>query len=582
MINFMRNRARSLTAFTSFSIAVSAVVAIVVFTPVPCDALPSFFDPVEERTLVRSIITAMTPEELLGQVFFLGYQGSRPSSQIENWIRNRSLGGVKIFTRNVASLTSLASDIRRMQEMAMANRFHIPLLVATDQEGGWVRHVRSGSSVTPGNMALGAGGNPGDAYKTGYYLGMELRHLGINMNFAPTVDVYSNPSAIVIGPRAFSSDARFTGLMALAYFQGMQKAGVISTAKHFPGHGDTDKDSHGYLPEVQVSFETLWERDLLPYRFLIKEGLPAVMSGHIAFPKVLKNRLPATVSSFFLRDVLRDRLDFQGVVVTDDLEMDGVHLHQRAFDVPSVSIQALEAGNDMVLLSHTPALQERAWYRMMERLRGDRTFRLRVEEAVGRILRLKLQYLKSGFPILPDVEVVRKRVPLEEAGEFFFDSSCRAVTLLRGEDIPYRGEADERILLIGQKEEFFREGQRRFPGAERYKFPYQPLEWSRNLDRQRVPQLVKGYDTVIFCLTNQNSLEVLRELKGFKGKLFVISALTPVYLSQVPWVESAIAVYSLSGDSFRAGFGALVGDFEAEGRLPLDETMGIKGRSPSQ
>ena len=165
-------------------------------------ALPSFWDDLPDEELIEAILSEMTEEELLGQVFMLGYVGKRPSGEILNWIRSRNLGGVKIFTRNVDTLAGLAASIDEMQEAAATGRFQIPLFMSTDQEGGWVRHIKLETSQTPGNIALGASRLPQDALLTGYYIGQELKSLGINMNFAPTTDVYSNPSATVIGPRA--------------------------------------------------------------------------------------------------------------------------------------------------------------------------------------------------------------------------------------------------------------------------------------------------------------------------------------------------------------------------------------------
>ena len=533
--------------------------------------LPSFWDDLPDEELASKIMNAMTDKEMLGQVFFLGYLGTTPSEHVMRWIGEGHIGGVKLFPRNVQELTYVADGIYEMQEKALNGRFGIPLLIATDQEGGWVQHVRKGSSESPGNMAIGAGEKPYDAFQTGYYLGMELRALGINMNFAPTVDVYSHPSAVVIGPRSFSSDPELTGIMALAYFQGMKKAGVICTAKHYPGHGGADRDSHGYLPEVSATFETLWERDLLPYRLLIKEDLPAIMGGHLAFPKIMSAKIPSTLSSFFLQEVLREKLKFQGVVVTDDLEMYGVH--QGEMDLPTVSRRALMAGNDMILLSHTPSLQDDTWDELSRTFSRDRAFRTRVEEAVRRILLLKLQHLKNSFPLLPDVAAVSDRVPHPDAEAFFFDSACRAITLVRDEAFPYSPPEDEKILLVGQLDAFFSEGRRRFPWADSYSYPYYPLEWSRGEDRLRVPDVADDYDAVIFCLINQNSLEVLQELEGYEGRLYVLSLLSPVYLQEVPWVKSAVAVYGMGSDSLRAGFSVVCGDYQAEGKLPISEFM---------
>ena len=409
--------------------------AFLLSSPLNAFTQPSFYDPLPDEQLVERLIAEMTDMELLGQVFFLGYVGTSPSPYIKDWIRDRSLGGVKIFRRNVGDLTTLAAGVREMQDLALRHRLGIPLLVATDQEGGgWVQHVREGASITPGNMALGASGIPKDAWDTGYYIGLELKALGINMNFAPTVDVYANPGATVIGPRAFSSDPQQVGLMSLAYYRGLAKAGLISTAKHYPGHGSADKDSHGFLPEVALTLDELWEKDLLPYRMLIGEGIPAIMGGHLAFPKIIGGGTPSSLSPFFLNELLRTRLRFEGVLITDDLEMYGVH--QGRLDMASVSRQALEAGNDMILLSHTPDLQESTWVTLYQAMGEDGAFRNRVEEAARRVLLMKLRWLKEGFPLLPETDSVAERIASGDAQSFFFNSSCRAVTVIQGGGSP--------------------------------------------------------------------------------------------------------------------------------------------------
>jgi beta-N-acetylhexosaminidase len=234
---------------------------------------PDFWSDLPRQELVDKLVEEMGDDELLVQVFMLGYIGVRPSADILRWIGTRNLGGVKVFSRNVSTLSELAESIQSMQAAASEGPLRIPLLVSTDQEGGWIRHIKGETSVTPGNIALGATGLPQDALLTGYYIGLELRTLGVNMNFAPTIDVYTNPSATVIGPRAFSSDPVSTALLALAYYQGLSRTGVIATAKHFPGHGQADKDSHGALPVVDLTLEELWSRELVPYRVLISEGV---------------------------------------------------------------------------------------------------------------------------------------------------------------------------------------------------------------------------------------------------------------------------------------------------------------------
>jgi len=149
-----------------------------------------------------------------------------------------------------------------MQALAIGSRLKIPLFIATDQEGGWVRHIKNEMLDVAGNLAIGATGLASDSYMTGFYIGSELKILGVNINFAPTVDVYSNPNNTAIGPRSFSSDPVSVAMLGSAYFKGLSASGVISVAKHFPGHGGAELDSHNFLPVVNSSFDTMWNREL--------------------------------------------------------------------------------------------------------------------------------------------------------------------------------------------------------------------------------------------------------------------------------------------------------------------------------
>jgi beta-N-acetylhexosaminidase len=524
----------------------------------------------EGRTaLAAGIVSSLSDAELLGQVFMLGYVGTDLPAEMSKWIRDRRIGGIKIFSRNVKDLPGLASGISRVQEMARASGAGIPLFVATDQEGGWVRHIKAETSVSAGNLALGASGMPRDSYLTGFYLGRELAALGITMNFAPTVDVYANPEAAVIGPRSFGSDPVKAGLLAEAYVEGMRSAGVLCTAKHFPGHGSADADSHGRLPVVSASLDTLRARDLVPYRMLAKGGVAAVMSAHLAFPAILGDLTPSSLSPFFLQTVLRGELGFKGIVITDDMEMEGAL--SGGIDTSTACLRALRAGNDMILISHSPPVQEKTWRFLLERMKTDADLRGAVRSSALRIIGTKLEFYRGTAG--PVREARENTVPAAGASDFFFQSACRSVSLAASGRIPLKAEG--RILLCGQFEEFIAEGKRRYPAADVLLYPFQPFYGSRVEDRRRAAASAGEYDTIVFCLANYNSLEVLKALKKHAGRIVVISALTPVYLSEVPWVETAIAVYGIGADSFRAGFAVLAGDFTPTSPIPLDFSMGI-------
>jgi len=179
--------------------------------------LPDFYDSVPAVELAGRITEAMTDDELLSQTFMFGWAGQAPTDLLMNWITERSLGSIKIFGWNTEDSVELAKAVSLLQKKANGTRFRIPLFVATDQEGGWIRHVKGRTSETPGNLAIGASGYPIDAYYEGFYIGRELSALGINLNFAPTVDLYTNHESSIIGPRSFGQSPEAAGILARAF-----------------------------------------------------------------------------------------------------------------------------------------------------------------------------------------------------------------------------------------------------------------------------------------------------------------------------------------------------------------------------
>ena len=519
----------------------------------------------------------MNDTELLGQVFMLGYFGRTPSPETLRWIGEKKIGGIKIFGWNAENLRDLTRSITMLQQEATETRLSIPLLIATDQEGGWVRHVKGETSITPGNMALGATALPYDSYYTGYYIGDELRRLGINMNFAPTVDVYSNAEAHVIGPRAFAEDPVLTANLALAYYQGTRDAGVIATAKHFPGHGSATEDSHGTLPLISTSWETLWERDLLPYRILVKNGVPAIMSSHLAFPDIVDQQTPASLSPFFLKDIIRDKLGFQGMVITDDMRMHGVL--QNSNDIPEACLQAIEAGNDMIMISHDHQIHQEVWDRLYTELQKNSSFRQDLERSVERILRIKLEYLRGeeAAPLFPDQQELGPNFLVNGENDFFFNQACRSVSVIRDGLLPFEDDGRS-ILLAGQLNTFLRIGKEFFPGADTFHFPYSPFYQAEEEEEARLLRAARSYDTIIYLLANPNSAEVLHSLERLDKEIVVLSVLTPVYLTELPWIDTALAIYGTGRDSFYAGFAALTGMIPAYGEVPIRALRAFQGK----
>jgi len=535
------------------------------FTPCPGLWPLSFSDPGSPEELAAAIESAMSDEQALAQTFMLGWVGAEPSPLIMDWIRQRNIGGVKIFGWNTSDTLLLARTVGALQEASLAGPFRIPLLVATDQEGGWIRHVKGSTSETPGNMAIGASGYPQDAYLAGYYIAKELALLGINMNFAPSVDLFTNRDSTLIGPRTFGSDPVKAGILGAAFMKGQQAAGVIPTAKHYPGHGGTDLDSHGVLPKINVPFQTLWDRELVPYRMLASEGLPAVMSGHLAFPLTDAASAPASLSPWFLKDVLRGKIGFTGIVVTDDLMMNGAT--DWAGSLSRTAKQALLAGNDIVMFSKTPLLFDPVWTYLVSSMKEDKEFRLSVRAAARRILTLKLRDLRgeNKVPYIPDLKKAEAGVPDPQGAAFFLSLAARSVTIVKPSPaeslFPLTAQKAGRVLLAGQYNDFFRAGIAAFPGAGMYRY-------SESQAPANIVPYARNADTIIFCLSDTYDVRVLRALETMGKKVIVLSVLSPVHLESVPWVNGAVAVYSYAPESFAAGFSAIIGRIPARGILP--------------
>jgi len=521
-----------------------------------------FWDKRPDAELAAELVAAMTPRELSSQVMMLAFPNSEPDAFILQWASSGPLGGVKFFGWNAGSPELVAQAVQTLQAASQKAKGRIPLLVATDQEGGWVRHIKGPTSTSPGNLALGSAGLPHDAWQTGWYLGTELRQMGVNMNFAPSVDLYINANTTVIGPRAFSSDPIQAGVLGAAFQRGLAEAGVIATAKHFPGHGNTPDDSHGRLPILNDTREVLLQRELVPYRMMIAEGLPAIMSGHLAFPLVSGNELPASLSPQLIDGLLRKDLGFSGVVITDDLLMDGAR--PENLTIPQAAVKALAAGNDLLLISKPASAQSETREGLVAKA-SDPAFLARLREAATRVVMLKLTYLKGKTAVPLEPEPARLTLPATGATEFFFQSTARAAVLMAGQDLPWKPGP---LLLVTPYPGATAAVGSRFPGTRSLEYEYRFSGFDpafRDTLAAQAPTAAR----IVFVLAVPGGLAYLKALEPWKDRLAVISLLSPVYLREVPWVRNAVAVFGTNAAAFEVATAVLAGDFAPRGHLPL-------------
>ena len=329
----------------------------------------------------------MTLHEKVGQMLLFGW---KTDAQADALVTEFAAGGVILMGRNIKTPAETASDIAHLQALAQQSSLP-PLFVAVDQEGGRVQRLGPPRYPKhPSQRETGASADPSAAHASARELGTELKSLGFNWDFAPVLDVDSNPQNPVIGDRAYSSDPQTVAALGVAAITGFQNdAGILACGKHFPGHGDTDTDSHFALPTIRRPRAALDAVELVPFRAAIEAGVAAIMTAHILFP-ALDPTLPATLSSTILTGLLRQELGFDGLIITDDLEMKGV---ADQWGAPEAAILAVQAGADLLLCCHEWETQRAIHAALLTALDTGRLTETRLDQSLARIAAAKTRWL---------------------------------------------------------------------------------------------------------------------------------------------------------------------------------------------
>jgi len=328
----------------------------------------------------------------VGQRFMVGFEGLTASADVKALIRDFGVAHVVLFDRNVEGPEQLAELVRELQSTARGAGLATPLLIAVDQEGGRVARLKSPWTVWPAPRALGRTGDEEMARRMGAAVAAELAACGIRLEFAPVVDVDTNPDNPVIGDRSFGDDPDLVGRLAAAMIQALQEGGVAACAKHFPGHGDTDVDSHLDLPVLSHPRSRLEEVELPPFRRAIEAGVATVITSHVLFPE-LDEDLPASLSAPLTTGLLREELGFEGVVVTDDLEMKAV---ARRWSPAEIAVKAAHAGGDILAFGRDPDGQVAAMEGLVRAVEAEEVAFSEMEAAERRVRRLQERFL-AGY-----------------------------------------------------------------------------------------------------------------------------------------------------------------------------------------
>jgi len=511
------------------------------------------------------VVSGMSVERKVGQLMSVAFHGTRITSSLEAMIRERGVGGVILFSENFTDapgLTKLVADLEQIARDAKS----LPLFFEIDQEGGPVIRINKGATTLPGQMALAATADPERSVRTAATItAAELRALGVNWNFAPVADVNDEPTNPIISNRSFSSDPARVSSLVTAAVQAYGAAGFIGCAKHFPGHGSTTTDSHTGLPQIDVDRATLDRVELPPFRAAIAAGVPAIMSAHIVVPALDPTPdLPVTLSKTVMTDLVRNTLGFQGIVVTDDLEMGALKNVGEA----QAGLRALQAGADYLLFRFDDSAQREGHRLITDAVRSGSLSSERLDQSVRRIVDAKRRFgilERRRDQSAPDL-AANARSALELARG--------ATTLLRNRGVlPLRG----RILAVSPTNADISsfEGQATLGSVIAAKradaisqsLPLHPsaADIDRVVSASRAADVVAVGTTNLFAYPEQVAL--VRALVKEKP-VAVVALRGPYDILSIPEVAAYLCAYDSREPSLTAAAEVLLGERKPLGSLP--------------
>lgn len=535
--------------------------------------------------LIGNAILHMSMEEKVGQMLmpdFRNWNGENVTvmnDEIAQLVKDYHLGGVILFRENTVTADQTTRLVSAYQEAAEK----YGLIISIDQEGGIVTRLQTGTDF-PGNMALGATRSEELAEKVGQAIGEELNALGINMNFGPVLDVNNNPDNPVIGVRSFSEDPELVADLGNAYIKGLHETGTAATAKHFPGHGDTATDSHVGLPSVPHDLERLKEVELYPFQQAMNEGIDAIMTAHVTFPKIddttaiskkdgTEVAVPGTLSHKILTGLVREEMGFNGVIVTDAMNMGAIADH---FGPVDAAIRAVKAGADILLM---PVGIEAVANGLYDAVNSGDISEDRLEQSVERVLTLKLNrgIVKAEVEKSLDEKVANalKVVGSAEHKAVEKEAAEKSITLVKNNNVlPLSVSPEDKIVVVGGSGYSINllaaEVQNHHPGAV-YINASDKLTASQLAQVQGAKYIIAGTYTSSVSGRAQNASQMVmtRQLIETGIPVIAVGARNPYDVMSYLDVDAYLVQYGFKPASFAATANTIFGETNPTGKLPV-------------
>jgi beta-N-acetylhexosaminidase len=542
-------------------------------------------DPAE--AWVEKTLGSLSLDQKIGQLIIPAVVGmfmsqdSETFQQISRDITEFHVGGYHMLgeVNSLHEPAGVALLINRLQELA-----RLPLWITADFEGGvGLRYM--GATRLPRAMAMGATYNPEMAFKAGQVAAREARALGVHVNFYPVVDVNNNARNPIINIRSFGGDPKLVSEMARAYIRGSQSSGAMATAKHFPGHGDTSADSHIELPVIDVDRARLDQIELPPFRAAVEEGVGGVMSAHIALPRIEESKLPATLSELMLTGVLRQEMDFKGVIFTDAMNMRGVAAH---YPEGEAAVRAVKAGADIILY---PPSVEQAFTAVKRAVEAGEITEARINESVRRILSAKarLGLHQNRFADIKQLDRVLGSKENQAAAREIIES---AVTLVRDSKnvLPLKLSAEQKVLFVtvvdnsegwrdGMPGRAFLEGLRKRHQHVTNVYVTDRTSWAeidliKKLAALADVIIVNGFIRVSSYKgsidMSEGEINLLKHLSATGKPMAFVLYGSPYLISFVPEIPTYILAYEYYPAAEEAALKAVLGEIEFKGKLPVE------------
>ena len=532
---------------------------------------------------VNNIISKMTLSQKVGQMFVVGFSGTSMPSSLKSAITDYNFGNVIYMGANCTSPSTLAQMSNDIQNKMVSSNL-VPAFISTDQEGGRVARLTNGGTHFVSQMTLAATNNPLNAYYEGVSIAEELLSYGINVDYAPVLDVNNNPDNPIIGIRSYADNPVLASLYGTNVLKGFEKVGLIGSPKHFPGHGNTSVDSHYGLPKITSSLDELYKIELAPFISAINSGVDMIMTTHIIF-SAIDEKYPATLSEKVLQGLLRDTLGYDGVIITDGMGMDAIDENYGSADVTSVL--AIKAGVDILLYTglSDPKIAHNA---IIKAVNNNEITEERINESVRRILLAKLKY---GILDNYITENIDRTSMLNEHEELNLSFAKQAVTKVYGEFCGL--DKTKKTLIISPTTSYSLGDNLESNSFANYAANYLKAKGHNNVsfktvstnisssDSSNILNQLSNYEQIVVAFSNvktsnySRTATFVKELCNKHSNVIVIALDTPYdILSYGNNVENYICIYGYQKVTTIALAMYLNGEFAATGVSPVEFIIG--------